>query len=88
VVVGDYCPGRPSMGHMEVALARSSHGQEADQEVVGSLSSPTMIREVGRMEVDILVHVVVVSCRTMKVEDHLEVAGMKVAARLVPVVDF
>lgn len=73
------------MGHMEEAPARSGHGQEGDQEAVGSPSSLMMIREVGRMEVDILVHVVVVSCRTMKVEDHQETAGMTVAARLVPV---
>lgn len=87
-MVEDYCLGRPSMGHMEEALARSGHGQEGDQEVVGSLSSLMMIREVGRMEVDIPVHVVVVSCQTMRVEDHQVVAGMMVAARLVPVVGF
>jgi hypothetical protein len=47
-----------------------------------------MIREAGRMEVDILVHFVVVSCRTMKVEDHQVVTGKKVAARLVRIVGF
>ena len=87
-MVEDYCLGRPSMGHMEEALARSGHGQEGDQEVVGSLSSLMMIREVGRMEVDTLVHIVVVSCRTMKVEGLRAVVGMKVAAHLVPVFGF
>ena len=87
-MVEDYCLGRPSMGHMEEALARSGHGQEGDQEVVRSLSSLMMIREVGRMEVDTLVHIVVVSCRTMKVEGLRAVVGMKVAAHLVPVFGF
>jgi hypothetical protein len=73
---------------MEEALARSGHGQEGDQEAVGSPSSLMMIREVGRMEVDILVHVVVVSCRTMKVGDHQEAAGMTGAAHLAQVVGF
>lgn len=76
------------MDRMEEALARPSHGQEGDQEVVGSLSSLMMIREAGRMEVDTLVHIVVVSCRTMKVEGHQAVAGMRVAAHLVLVVGF
>ena len=87
-MVEDYCLGRPSMGHMEEALARSGHGQEGDQEVVRSLSSLMMIREVGRMEVDILVRVVVVSCLTKKAEGHRAVVGMKVAAHLVQVVGF
>ena len=76
------------MDHMEEVPARSSHGQEVDQVAVGSLSSLMMIREVGRMEVDTLVHIVVVSCRTMKVEGLRAVVGMKVAAHLVPVFGF
>lgn len=87
-MAGDYCPGRPSMDHMEEAPARPYYGQEGDQEAVGSLSSLMTIREVGRPEVDILLHVVVVSCQTMKVEDRQEAAGMKVAAHLVSVVGF
>ena len=76
------------MDHMEEAPARPYYGQEGDQEAVGSLSSLMTIREVGRPEVDILLHVVVVSCQTMKVEDRQEAAGMKVAAHLVSVVGF
>lgn len=87
-MAGDYCPGRPSMDHMEEAPARPGYGRVGDQEAVGSLSSLMTIREVGRPEVDILLHVVVVSCQTMKVEDRQEAAGMKVAAHLVPVVGF
>ena len=84
-VVRDYCPGQPSMDHMEEAPARPSCGQEVDLEAVGSPSSRLMIREVGRTEVDSLLGVVVVSCQTMKVEDHQEEADMMVAAHLVPV---
>lgn len=76
------------MDRMEEALARPSHGQEGAQEVVGSLSSLMMIREAGRTEVDTLVHIVVVSCRTMKVEGLRAVVGMKAAAHLVPVFGF
>jgi hypothetical protein len=76
------------MGHMEEAPARRSYGQEGGQEAVGSLSLLMMIREVGLMEVDILVRVVVVSCLTMKAEGHQAVVGMKVAAHLVQVVGF
>ena len=87
-MVGDYCPGQPSMDHMEEAPARPGCGQEEDQGAVGSPSSLTTIREVGRAEVNILLDIVVVSCQTMKVEDHQAAAGMKVAARLVPVFGF
>jgi hypothetical protein len=76
------------MGHMEEAPARPSYGQEEGHEAVGNPSSLMMIREVGRMEVDILVCVVVVSCLTMKAEGHQAVVGMKVAAHLVQVVGF
>jgi len=76
------------MDHMEEALARSCYVQEGGQGAVGSPSSLTMIREVGRMEGDIVLRVVVVSCLTMKVEGHQAVVGMKVAAHLVQVVGF
>jgi hypothetical protein len=85
VVVGDYCPVRPSMDHMAEALARPSCGQEGDQEAVGSLSSLMMILEGGRMEVDILPHVVAISYPTVKMEGHQEAADIKMAARHVPV---
>ena len=88
MVVGDYCPGRPSMDHTEEAPARPGYGQEGDQEAVGSPSSLMTIREVGRTEVDILLDVVVVSCPTMQAEDHQGEAGMRVVAHLVPVVGF
>ena len=76
------------MGHMEEAPAHLHYGQEGDQEAVGSLSLLMTIQEVGRSEVDILLHLVVVSCRTMKVEDRQEAAGMMAAAHRVPVVGF
>jgi hypothetical protein len=76
------------MDHMEEAPARPSYVQEEDQEAVESLNSLMMAREVGPMEVDIVLRVVVVSCLTMKVEDHQAVVGMKVAAHLVQVVGF
>ena len=87
-MVGDYCPGRPSMDHMEEASARPGCGQEEDQGAVGSPSSLMTIREVGRTEVDILLDVVVVSCQTMKVEGRQEAAGMRVVARLVQAFGF
>ena len=74
------------MDRMEEAPTRPGYVQEAGQEAVGSRSLLTTILEVGRAEVDILLDVVVVSCRTMKVEGHQEAAGMKVAAHLVQIV--
>ena len=76
------------MDHMEEAPARPGCGQEEDQGAVGSPSSLTTIREVGRAEVNILLDIVVVSCQTMKVEDHQEAAGRMEAAHRVPVVGF
>jgi len=88
VVVGDYCPGRPSMDHMEEVPAHPGYGQEGGQEAAGNPSSLMTIREAGQTEVDILLDVVVVSCPTMQAEDHRGAAGMRVVAHLVPVVGF
>ena len=88
VVVGDYCPGRPSMDHMEEVPAHPGYGQEGGQEAAGNPSSLMTIREAGQTEVDILLDVVVVSCPTMQAEDHQGEAGMRVVAHLVPVVGF
>ena len=74
------------MDRMEAALARLSHGWEEAREVVESLHSLMMIREVGLMEADTLARVLVVSCQTMQVEARQEAADTKVAAHLVPVV--
>lgn len=87
-MVGDYCPGRPSMDHMEEVPAHPGYGQEGGQEAAGNPSSLMTIREAGQTEVDILLDVVVVSCPTMQAEDHRGAAGMRVVAHLVPVVGF
>jgi hypothetical protein len=67
-------------------LVRLKHGWEEGRGVVESWSSSTMVQEVGLVVTDTLVLDVVISCRTVPVEDREEV-GTKEAARLVPVVD-
>ena len=44
MVVGDYCPGRPSMDHMEEVPAHPGYGQEGGQEAAGNPSSLMTIR--------------------------------------------
>lgn len=75
------------MGRMEEVPARLGHGQEEDQEEVGTPILLTMIREAGLMVEDTLLRVAGVSYRTMPVEVQ-EAAGMREAAHLVPVVGF
>jgi hypothetical protein len=84
-VGGDYCLARPSRDRMEVVPVRLSHVREEGPEEVGSLSSLTMVLGEGLMVVDTLLHIAVISCRTMLVEVQEE-ADMKAAAHSVAVV--